>query len=55
MIGKKEIKNLIKTNDESIVFNDFCITISTVNGSGSATANNTILKAIFKMGIPAVG
>jgi len=32
--------------------NDFGITISTVNGSGSATANNTIHKAISKMGIP---
>lgn len=32
--------------------NDFGISFSTVNGSGSATANNTILKAIFKMGIP---
>jgi len=32
--------------------NDFSITFSTVNGSGSATANNTLLRAIFKMGIP---
>jgi 2-oxoglutarate ferredoxin oxidoreductase subunit alpha len=32
--------------------NDFGITFSTINGSGSATANNTIQKAIFKMGIP---
>jgi 2-oxoglutarate/2-oxoacid ferredoxin oxidoreductase subunit alpha len=32
--------------------NDFGITFSTVNGSGSATANNTIQKSIFKMGIP---
>jgi 2-oxoglutarate/2-oxoacid ferredoxin oxidoreductase subunit alpha len=32
--------------------NDFGITFSTVNGSGSSTANNTIQKAIFKMGIP---
>ncbi len=32
--------------------NDFGITFSTVNGSGSATANNTLLRAIFKMGIP---
>ena len=32
--------------------NDFEVTFSTVNGSGSATANNTIQKAIFKMGIP---
>jgi len=35
--------------------NDFSITVSTVNGSGSATANNTIHKAIFKMGIPVSG
>jgi 2-oxoglutarate ferredoxin oxidoreductase subunit alpha len=26
--------------------------VSTVNGSGSATANNALMKAIFKMGIP---
>ena len=32
--------------------NEFGINFSTVNGSGSATANKTILKAIFKMGIP---
>jgi len=37
------------------VYNDFCITFSTVNGSGSATANTTILRALFKMGIPVSG
>jgi 2-oxoglutarate ferredoxin oxidoreductase subunit alpha len=36
------------------VVNDFSITVGTVNGSGSSTANNTILRAIFKMGIPVV-
>lgn len=35
--------------------NDFSITVGTVNGSGSSTANNTILRAIFKMGIPVSG
>jgi 2-oxoglutarate/2-oxoacid ferredoxin oxidoreductase subunit alpha len=35
--------------------NDFSISVSTVNGSGSATANNTIHKAISKMGIPVSG
>lgn len=35
--------------------NDFSITIGTKNGSGSQTANNTILRAIFKMGIPVSG
>jgi 2-oxoglutarate ferredoxin oxidoreductase subunit alpha len=35
--------------------NDFCITFSTVNGSGSVTANNTVLRALFRMGIPVSG
>ena len=34
------------------VINKFSILVSTVNGSGSATANNALMKAIFKMGIP---
>lgn len=37
------------------IVNDFSITFSTINGSGSATANNIILKAIFTMGIPVSG
>ncbi len=40
--------------DEPIV-NDFCITFSTVNGSGSATANTILLRSLFKMGIPVSG
>lgn len=35
--------------------NDFSITVATVNGSGSQTANNTLLRAIHKMGIPVSG
>jgi 2-oxoglutarate ferredoxin oxidoreductase subunit alpha len=34
------------------VINDFSITVGTVNGSGSSTANTTLLRALFKMGIP---
>ncbi|HWQ46441.1 MAG TPA: 2-oxoacid:acceptor oxidoreductase subunit alpha [Longilinea sp.] len=41
--------------DGKPIVNDFCITISTINGSGSATANNTLLRALFKMGIPVSG
>ena len=37
------------------IANNFCITFSTINGSGSATANNTILRALFRMGIPVSG
>jgi 2-oxoglutarate/2-oxoacid ferredoxin oxidoreductase subunit alpha len=37
------------------ILNDFSITFSTINGSGSATANNILLKAIHSMGIPVSG
>ena len=37
------------------IINDFSITVGTVNGSGSSTANNTLLRSIFKMGIPVSG
>ena len=37
------------------VINDFSITVGTENGSGSQTSNLTILRAIFKMGIPVTG
>ena len=35
--------------------NDFVIKIATVNGTGSASANGLLMKAIFRMGIPIVG
>jgi 2-oxoglutarate ferredoxin oxidoreductase subunit alpha len=35
--------------------NDFNIHVATVNGSGSQTANNMILRAIFQMGVPVSG
>jgi 2-oxoglutarate ferredoxin oxidoreductase subunit alpha len=37
------------------VVNDFSIIVGTKNGSGSSTANTTILRSIFKMGIPVSG
>lgn len=37
------------------VLNDFSIQVATVNGSGSQTANNVLLRAIFQMGIPVSG
>ncbi|HJW91180.1 MAG TPA: 2-oxoacid:acceptor oxidoreductase subunit alpha [Anaerolineales bacterium] len=37
------------------VVNDFSITVGTANGSGSQTSNLTILRALFKMGIPVSG
>src|SRR5512135_1778670 len=39
----------------STVVNDFNITVATVNGSGSQTSNLTLMRALFKMGIPVSG
>lgn len=37
------------------IVNDFSIIVGTANGSGSQTSNSTILRALFKMGIPVSG
>jgi 2-oxoglutarate ferredoxin oxidoreductase subunit alpha len=37
------------------VVNDFSIVVATVNGTGSQTANLTLLRSFFKMGIPVNG
>lgn len=42
------------TQDRDVV-NDFSMTVATMNGSGSQTSNLTLLRALFKMGIPVSG
>ena len=39
----------------TMIVNDFAVVAATVNGSGSQTANNTLIRALFKMGIPVSG
>ena len=39
----------------TVVVNDFSLQIATVNGSGSQTANNVLLRSIFGMGVPVSG
>src|SRR4026209_1149374 len=39
----------------SRIVNDFSLQVATVNGSGSQTANNTLLRSIFQMGVPVSG
>ena len=41
--------------ERAAVVNDFTIMVGTKNGSGSQTANATILRALFKMGLPVSG
>ena len=37
------------------VINDFSIQIATVNGSGSQSSNNVLMRSIFRMGVPVSG
>ncbi len=43
------------TRTEHPVVNDFQIIVATVNGTGSQTANSTLIRALFRMGIPVNG
>jgi 2-oxoglutarate ferredoxin oxidoreductase subunit alpha len=45
----------VKGKTSESVINDFSIRVGTVNGSGSQTSNLTILRSLFKMGIPVSG
>jgi len=40
---------------EGRVINDFSIQVGTVNGSGSQSSNNVLMRSIFQMGIPVSG
>jgi 2-oxoglutarate/2-oxoacid ferredoxin oxidoreductase subunit alpha len=42
-------------HDSPAGVNNFCIVAATVNGSGSQTANNVLVRALFRMGIPVSG
>lgn len=44
-----------ESSSSSHVVNDFSISVATVNGSGSQTANQVLLRAIFQMGVPVSG
>ncbi len=44
-----------KASQGKAVVNDFSMTVATMNGSGSQTSNVTLLRALFKMGIPVSG
>lgn len=54
VLDKGESKIMEAKSMEPIV-NNFSITVATVNGSGSQTSNLTMVRALFKMGIPVSG
>jgi 2-oxoglutarate/2-oxoacid ferredoxin oxidoreductase subunit alpha len=44
-----------QTGASGPIVNDFAIMVATKNGSGSQTANQTLIRSLFKMGIPVNG
>lgn len=48
-------KSVEPTLELGSIVNDFSITVGTSNGSGSQTSNLTLLRSLFKMGIPVSG
>lgn len=38
-----------------LIVNDFSIQVATVNGSGSQSSNNVLMRSIFQMGVPVSG
>lgn len=55
MLSKQPLVQERAPTVKGSIVNDFSITVATVNGSGSQTSNLTILRALFKMGIPVSG
>jgi 2-oxoglutarate ferredoxin oxidoreductase subunit alpha len=55
MIVEKEASSPMEAKPPDKVINNFNITVATVNGSGSQTSNLTLMRALFKMGIPVSG
>ena len=49
------MKTKTASTEPKRVINDFSMTVATMNGSGSQTSNLTLLRALFKMGIPVSG
>jgi 2-oxoglutarate ferredoxin oxidoreductase subunit alpha len=55
MTKSAPVKKGEKSKSQKRIVNDFSITVGTMNGSGSQTSNLTLLRALFKMGIPVSG
>ena len=51
------METILETNSQTVaeIENDFSIVVATANGTGSQTSNLTLLRALFKMGIPVNG
>jgi 2-oxoglutarate/2-oxoacid ferredoxin oxidoreductase subunit alpha len=50
----EDVAEAVETGPEPIV-NDLTIHVATVNGSGSQSSNNVLMRSIFQMGVPVSG
>jgi ferredoxin len=51
----EEVSRMPSLMPDASRVNDFVIKFANVNGTGSASANSLIMKAIFRMGVPVTG
>jgi len=49
------VESEAESTTNAVVVNDFTINVATVNGTGSQTANSTLIRAIMRMGVPVSG
>ncbi len=49
------VNDLVNAPVSAYGVNDFSLKLANVNGTGSASANGLLMKAIFRMGVPVVG
>jgi 2-oxoglutarate ferredoxin oxidoreductase subunit alpha len=54
-IGDVAVQEATARSEQKHIVNDFSIQVATVNGSGSQSANNVLLRSIFNMGVPVSG
>lgn len=54
MVNTVALESVQPANKKRIV-NDFSIQVATINGSGSQSSNNILMRSIFQMGIPVSG
>lgn len=54
-VPDSELESVVSRRRKEDRSNDFSIRFANINGSGSASVNHLVLKAIFRMGVPASG
>lgn len=51
----QQVQSTAQPYEGDFIVNDFQIKVGTINGTGSQTANTTLIRALFRMGIPVNG